>query len=49
MRTASAAAPVSGLGSSGWSDQARINAAISRGAQVLPYGGTPRDGKTSKG
>lgn len=49
MQTASAAAPVSGLGSSGWSDQARINAAISRGAQVLPYGGTPRDGKTSKG
>lgn len=48
MQTASAAAPVSGLGSSGWSDQARINAAISRGAQVLPYGGTPRDGKTSK-
>lgn|GEM_PF-5561790 len=48
MQTASASAPVSGLGSSGWSDQARINAAISRGAQVLPYGGTPRDGKTSK-
>lgn len=26
----------------GWSDQARINSAIARGAQVLPYGGNPR-------
>lgn len=28
----------------GWSNQARINSAISRGAQNLPYGGNPDDG-----
>lgn len=29
-------------GRRGWSDQARINSAIARGAQALPYGGQPR-------